>query len=93
MKSCVYDRLSYQLCTGSYLFSDPRTKDYPLVSSPFTILGIILAYQLFIHKIGPALMKNREPFNLDKLLIVFNAIQILLSSYLCVKVILSTNYY
>ncbi|XP_017777175.1 PREDICTED: elongation of very long chain fatty acids protein AAEL008004-like [Nicrophorus vespilloides] len=56
--------------------SDTRTNDLPLVKSIFYPLTIIGIYIYFVLHFGPRLMKNRKPFDLNKLLIVYNALQV-----------------
>ncbi|XP_060650422.1 elongation of very long chain fatty acids protein 7 [Drosophila nasuta] len=62
--------------------SDQRTRDYPLMSSPFPTIAISLSYAYFVKVLGPKLMENRKPFELRKVLIVYNALQVLFSSWL-----------
>ncbi|KOX67486.1 Elongation of very long chain fatty acids protein 7, partial [Melipona quadrifasciata] len=51
---------------------DSRVADWFLMSSPFPLLGIICLYLLFVLRLGPFCMKNRKPFNLNKLMICYN---------------------
>ncbi|XP_055848566.1 elongation of very long chain fatty acids protein 7 isoform X2 [Episyrphus balteatus] len=62
--------------------SDPRTRDWPLMSSPFPTIAISLTYAYFVKVLGPKLMENRKPFQLRKVLIIYNLIQVLFSTYL-----------
>lgn len=62
--------------------SDPRTNDWPLIKSPVPGLMILATYLYFINSLGPRLMANRKPFNLEKTLIVYNLIQVIVSSWL-----------
>lgn len=68
------------------LFPDSRTNNFPLVSNPLPILVILYVYHRFVGAWGPALMANRPPYNIKKLIIVYNVIQIGLSGYLTVQV-------
>lgn len=47
------------------------------------MLGIVVAYYYFVKHYGPKLMKNRPAFDLDRLLIVYNIIQITVNAYIC----------
>lgn len=60
-----------------FSFSDPRVKDFLLMSNPFPTIAILTVYLYFILKWGPNYMKDRKPFNLDRLMIVYNIIQII----------------
>ncbi|XP_065212272.1 very long chain fatty acid elongase AAEL008004-like [Planococcus citri] len=69
--------------------TDPRTKDWLFVSSPSTILFIILLYLFVVRKLGPKFMKNRKPYNVDGVMIVYNILQIFLSSFIVIEIIRS----
>lgn len=58
----------------------------PLMSSPFPMLAIVGAYLYFVLKLGPKMMESRKPFKLDKVIIVFNILQILACSFLVIQV-------
>ncbi|TMW50635.1 hypothetical protein DOY81_004294, partial [Sarcophaga bullata] len=62
--------------------SDPRTRDFPLMSSPFPTIAISLTYAYFVKVLGPKLMENRKPFELRKVLIVYNLAQVIFSAWL-----------
>lgn len=59
------------------IISDPRVENYPLLDSPVPIIGIMAAYVYFVLSYGPSVMKNRKPFELKGILLVYNATQIL----------------
>ncbi|XP_044754503.1 elongation of very long chain fatty acids protein [Coccinella septempunctata] len=65
--------------------ADPRVKDWLLMKNPSGILTITAAYLYFIFILGPRYMKNKEPFNLKYVLIVYNFLQMLLSIYITVE--------
>lgn len=66
-----------------FLFvADPRVKDFFFMSNPFYMLGTIILYLYFVLKWGPKFMENRKPFNLDKIMVVYNVIQIIACLYL-----------
>ncbi|KAK9501009.1 hypothetical protein O3M35_002147 [Rhynocoris fuscipes] len=65
-----------------YESADPVSKDYFLMGSPFPILFILISYHYFVLKLGPYLMRNREPFNLKKIILVYNIIQVCCCSYI-----------
>lgn len=62
--------------------TDPRTKTWFLVAKPYQVLTILGIYLMFILKWGPQWMKNRQPYNIDKILILYNALQVLICLYL-----------
>ncbi|CAL8108644.1 unnamed protein product [Orchesella dallaii] len=61
---------------------DPRVDSYPLMESPFPTLLICLTYVFIVKKLGPAFMRNREPFQLRKTIVIYNGIQVLFSTWL-----------
>ncbi|XP_034110900.2 elongation of very long chain fatty acids protein F-like [Drosophila albomicans] len=48
----------------------------PLTSSPWPILIILAVYMLFVLKLGKILMRNREPYKLQRVLRIYNLIQV-----------------
>ncbi|XP_037913213.1 elongation of very long chain fatty acids protein AAEL008004 isoform X1 [Hermetia illucens] len=61
---------------------DPRTKDFPFMSSPFPTLAVCLSYVYIVKVLGPRLMENRKPFHLQNTLIVYNFSQVIFSAWL-----------
>lgn len=66
--------------------ADPRTNHWPLISSPVPGLTIIASYLYFVLNFGPKYMANRKPFQMQKTLVVYNFIQVLVSIYLFAEV-------
>lgn len=62
--------------------SDPRVKDWFLMSGPFPTLCICLTYAFLVKVVGPKLMENRKPFQLRKTLLVYNFIQVVFSAWI-----------
>uniref|UniRef100_A0A1B6KPQ9 Elongation of very long chain fatty acids protein n=1 Tax=Graphocephala atropunctata TaxID=36148 RepID=A0A1B6KPQ9_9HEMI len=62
--------------------SDPRVKDWPLMSGPGPTLLICLTYAFIVKVAGPKFMEKRKPYQLRKTLIVYNMIQVVLSAWL-----------
>lgn len=78
---------SYKYCTNkNCAHADPRVKDWFLMDNPFCIIGVISVYLYFVLHKGPQLMKNRQPFNVDKIMIVYNFFQIIACFYLVEEV-------
>lgn len=70
--------------------SDPRTRKWFFVPSILSPLSFVVTYLLLVW-ILPKVMKNREPFQLTNLLVLYNAAMTLLNLYICVEVIISTT--
>ena len=64
-------QLSNKLLLVVYFFLDKRVEKWPLMDSPLPTLAISSSYLLFLW-LGPKFMRNREPFQLRKTLIVYN---------------------
>lgn len=47
---------------------------------------IVFAYLYFVLKIGPELMRFRNPINIDRIVLVYNAVQVIFSLYLVKEV-------
>lgn len=62
---------------------DKTIDNWLLMSSPLPLLTLVGAYLTFVLKIGPAFMANRKPFNLQKLMVAYNAFQVIFSTWLC----------
>lgn len=62
--------------------SDPRVNDWMLMSGPFPTLAICLSYAYFVKVLGPRIMENRKPMNLRGVLIVYNFVQVVFSTWL-----------
>ncbi|XP_049305022.1 elongation of very long chain fatty acids protein AAEL008004 isoform X2 [Bactrocera dorsalis] len=63
-------------------YGDSRTKDWPMMSSPFPTLAVCLTYVYLVKVLGPRLMENRKPFQLQNTLIIYNAAQVIFSAWL-----------
>ncbi|XP_075224416.1 very long chain fatty acid elongase AAEL008004-like [Lycorma delicatula] len=62
-------------------YSDHRVKNWTLMDSPFPTLWLLIFYQYFVRSLGPRLMKDREPFKLDKVMIIYNLVQVLVNMW------------
>ncbi|GBN39329.1 hypothetical protein AVEN_110107-1, partial [Araneus ventricosus] len=52
-----------------------------LYRSPYFFPSFLLGYILFVTWIGPSFMKNRKPFNLQKILVSYNVIEVFINAY------------
>ncbi|XP_049846919.1 elongation of very long chain fatty acids protein AAEL008004 [Schistocerca gregaria] len=68
-----------------YVFTDladPRTNDWFLISSPMPGLTLLGAYLYFVLSAGPRYMRHRKPFELTNVLIFYNFVQVLISTWI-----------
>ncbi|KAJ6644443.1 Elongation of very long chain fatty acids protein 7 [Pseudolycoriella hygida] len=54
----------------------PLLDTYPLYGGPIPTASILFAYVAFVLYLGPKLMKNRKPYNLKAIIILYNALQV-----------------
>ena len=59
--------------------SDKRLENWPLMQSPLSTITLCCLYVYIVKYFGPQYMKNREPFNVKKLMIVYNFLMIIIS--------------
>uniref|UniRef100_A0A1B0C376 Elongation of very long chain fatty acids protein n=1 Tax=Glossina palpalis gambiensis TaxID=67801 RepID=A0A1B0C376_9MUSC len=60
-----------------------------MMSSPFPTLIVCVFYAYFVKVIGPRLMENRKPFRLQNTLVIYNAIQVVLSLWIFYEIAMS----
>ena len=65
---------------------DKRMDDYPLMSNPLHTAMICCVYFYLIIFAGPRYMKDRKPMNIKNFMIVYNALMVILSSYMAIQV-------
>lgn len=65
---------------------DKRMDDYPLMSNPLHTAAICCVYFYLIIFAGPRYMKDRKPMNIRGFMIVYNALMVILSSYIVIQV-------
>ncbi|XP_044727532.1 elongation of very long chain fatty acids protein AAEL008004-like isoform X1 [Chrysoperla carnea] len=61
---------------------DPRTANWLLMSSPAPLLTIIASYIYFCVSAGPRYMKDKKPYKLKEVLLIYNVIQVAMSVFL-----------
>ncbi|XP_020287680.1 elongation of very long chain fatty acids protein AAEL008004-like [Pseudomyrmex gracilis] len=61
---------------------DPTVDTWPLMGSPSPMLCIVGIYLIFVLKAGPKMMEKRPAFQLNNILIIYNAFQVLFSIWL-----------
>jgi elongation of very long chain fatty acids protein 7 len=68
---------------------DRRVDSLPLMDSPWPTLVICLAYIYIVKRAGPDYMRNRRPMEIKSFLVVYNAFQVALSTYIFGGLLLS----
>lgn len=67
--------------TENICHADKRVEKWPLMDNPLPTLAISTSYLLFLW-LGPKYMKNREPFQLRKTLVVYNFSMVFLNFFI-----------
>lgn len=62
--------------------ADRRTNDWFLIRDPAPGLTILAAYLWFCLSWGPRYMQHRKPFQLKRTLVLYNLLQVMLSTYI-----------
>lgn len=66
--------------------TDRRVENWLFMGSPLSTLFICLTYVMLVKVWGPAYMKNRPAFQFRRTLVVYNAIQVIFSTWLFYEV-------
>ncbi|XP_011643466.1 elongation of very long chain fatty acids protein 7 [Pogonomyrmex barbatus] len=66
---------------------DPMVDTWFLMGSPTPMLSIVSIYLIFVLKIGPKMMEKRSAFQLNTIMIIYNAFQVLFSIWLTTLVL------
>lgn len=68
------NKILSHMCVKIFYFLDNNVDSWFLMHY-WPVFTIILAYLVFVLKIGPDMMKNREPYSLKKILLFYNLFQ------------------
>ncbi|PWA33546.1 hypothetical protein CCH79_00007447, partial [Gambusia affinis] len=79
VKHLINDTIEFYKWTLT--IADKRVAKWPLMDNPLPTLAISSSYLLFLW-LGPKYMKNREPFQLRKTLIVYNFSMVFLNFFI-----------
>ncbi|KAK7862879.1 hypothetical protein R5R35_011592 [Gryllus longicercus] len=91
--AAIWNALHKAYLLLNYEWADPRAQSLPLITRPFTVLGLVAAYALFVKRLGPWIMRDRKPFELKTTLIVYNVLQIIANIYIFYMMIRIVNLY
>ncbi|XP_050039555.1 very long chain fatty acid elongase AAEL008004-like [Dermacentor andersoni] len=77
--------------SNATLARDPRTARWPLAGNPPLIGALLLSYVYLVKVGGPRFMRDRKPYNLRRVILLYNATMVLLNAYFVVN-FLSRSY-
>lgn len=72
------DYLQYKNICDNFIIADHRLDYLPLMS-PYSVALLVGGYLYFVLSFGPKFMSKRKPFNIDKLLVYYNILQVILN--------------
>lgn len=52
------------------------------MSTPWPVLTILIVYYIFVQKIGPKMMENREPMNIKHIMMTYNLGQTVYNTFI-----------
>ncbi|XP_037930402.1 elongation of very long chain fatty acids protein 7-like [Teleopsis dalmanni] len=87
----TYIKIFNERISGLSKGVDETVDNWFLMSSPAPVVSIVAVYLLFVLKIGPAFMKNRKPYDLKKIMVIYNAFQVCYSIWMCRTSIKESN--
>lgn len=67
-------------------FTDDEVDSWFWISTPWPTLSILTVYLLFVLKLGPEMMQNREPLKIKLIIMAYNLIQTLYNLYIVLHV-------
>lgn len=68
------------------MLQDPRTKNYFMISTPWPCIALLGFYVYFIYDLGPRFMARRQPFQLNRILQIYDFSQIIINAYIFYRV-------
>lgn len=72
-------------------YADGRTRQWFLVwNTPIYVWSLTITYLSFVW-LGPKFMKNRQPFDLSRFMLIYNLALVCLSTYMFIEMLLSTS--
>ncbi|XP_017082565.1 elongation of very long chain fatty acids protein 7 [Drosophila eugracilis] len=87
----TYMKIVEERISGLAKGVDETVDSWFLMSSPAPVVGVVLVYLAFVLKIGPEYMKNRKPMDLKRIMVFYNAFQVLYSIWMCRTSIQESN--
>uniref|UniRef100_A0A0K8VDZ8 Elongation of very long chain fatty acids protein n=1 Tax=Bactrocera latifrons TaxID=174628 RepID=A0A0K8VDZ8_BACLA len=87
----TYMKIFNERISGLSKGVDETVDSWFLMSSPGPVVSIVGLYLLFVLKIGPAYMRDRKPYDLKKVMVIYNAFQVCYSMWMCRTSIRESN--
>lgn len=76
----VRDLYNYVVYDFWEKYGDPYSKELPLIDAgPWRIFGVVAVYLAFVKIIGPRFMKNREPYQLQKAILWYDWLHVIVN--------------
>nr|WDP79934.1 elongase of very long chain fatty acids 4a [Ruditapes philippinarum] len=89
----IVDKVNHfhEFYTWALSVSDKRVEDWFLMQGYAPTLIITAIYVIFVTKIGPKFMENREPYRLKWPIVIYNFICIAINFHICSQLLYNTT--
>jgi len=100
VKSALSQTIDRLIGTMGYYYTDwwnemgdPRAQKYPLMDGgPWATLTLVAGYLYFVKVWGPEYMKDRKPYDLRRVILLYNMALVILNGWLFTEGMLVTNF-
>ncbi|KAL5243377.1 hypothetical protein ACI65C_010787 [Semiaphis heraclei] len=91
----VYHHVNMVITCFAHLrfIKNKNVDSWMLMSTPWPVLSILIAYLLFVLKIGPKMMENREPFKIKRIMMAYNILQTIYNIFIVSEVFITPGLY
>lgn len=73
---------------------DPRSNGLPLIrEGPWPTLFVIGIYLFFVTRMGPSMMRKREPYQLRWPMLIYNTLMVIINGYFLIQSMVSFQYF
>ena len=70
----------------------PIGNDYPMMSTPWPSLAIVIGYFYFVKIAGPSMMKSKKAVDVKYMMIIYNITMIFVSAWMTIEAFLVTKF-
>ncbi|XP_066994288.2 very long chain fatty acid elongase 7-like [Anabrus simplex] len=81
----LFDRIVETYNYVNYDLQDPRAAGLFYLSTPWFVFSIIICYVFFVRRCGPKFMKDRQPYQLEGIMRIYNIAQVLANAYIVLQ--------
>ncbi|XP_068081551.1 very long chain fatty acid elongase 7 isoform X2 [Anabrus simplex] len=67
--------------TGRNVTQDPRAAELFYINTPWFWISLDICYVFFVRRCGPKFMKDRQPYQLEGIMKIYNIVQVVSNAY------------